>query len=98
VVADDVPTLHSAVELRMPPKYTTTASTVRIRFQLVVDSTGRAIPCSIKALDTSEPEFVQAGREALFAAEYMPAHQAGRPVPMRIQQPLVWHLPVRAGP
>jgi hypothetical protein len=57
-----------------------------VRFRLVVDTAGAAIPCSIRLVSTSDSTLVAPARTILLAAQFHPGRKGGRPVPTLIQE------------
>jgi hypothetical protein len=57
-----------------------------VRFRLVVDTAGVAIPCSIRLVSTSDSALVAPARTILLAARFHPGRKGGRPVPTLIQE------------
>jgi len=93
VLAGTMPELlASSPELMIPVGYTGNERRIALAFQFVLDTMGRPIPCSIVALHPSDLIFVTSGREYLLHARFRPARKAGRPVPMLVQQRIVWQL------
>jgi hypothetical protein len=61
-------------------------------YELVVDSTGAVLPCSVQALEGTDAAFIAAGRPAVLRARYAPARKAGLPVAARIRQRVAWRV------
>lgn len=60
--------------------------------QFVVDTTGTAEPSTFRVLNSSNPLFVEAVRDALAQMQFMPALVGGRPVKQLLQQPFMFAL------
>jgi TonB family protein len=63
-----------------------------VLIQFVVDTSGRAIPGTLRALRADHPLFLAAVRTSVEAARFAPATIGGRPVAQLVQQPFQFTL------
>jgi protein TonB len=66
------------------------AGAVVVRF--VVDSAGRIAAGSLQVLETTDPLFTDAVRDALSHVRFVPAEVAGRPVAQLVEQRFEFRL------
>ncbi len=65
----------------------------RVRLQFVVDTLGRVEPSSVRPIQSTHSQFVDAARRALLTCRYRPARFQEAPVRVLVQAPFVFTLP-----
>ena len=62
----------------------------RVQLRFVLDTTGRAAPCSIAVVAGSDPRFIPAAAQALKSMTFVPAEADGHRVSRWMDQPFIW--------
>jgi protein TonB len=60
--------------------------------EFIIDTTGHAEPLSLKAIVSNHPDFTAAAFEAVRSCRFRPGRIGGRPVRVRVQQPVNFQI------
>ena len=57
-----------------------------VRLEFVIDSLGRADPCSFRVLDATDDKFVGSAYRTVLGSQFRPAEKGGQHVAIRVTQ------------
>jgi TonB family protein len=86
----------AALQQAYPPELRAQGVGGRVQVSFVVGVDGRV--ADARVLNASDTAFVTAALQALPVLRFLPAQAAGRPVAVRVEQPLQWSVAAPAGP
>lgn len=92
VVVQEHPRLLTAPSLDYPPKLRRAGVEGRVLVQMVLDTTGRVEPTSVKFLSTPDSGFERSVRNYLLHARFTPARNYGAAVRVRLNLPIDFSL------
>jgi len=92
VVVQEHPRLLTAPSLEYPSKLRQAGVKGRVLVQLVLDTTGRVEPTSVKILRTPNAGFDRPVRNYLLRARFTPARNHGEPVRVRLNLPIDFRI------
>jgi len=87
-IVEEKPSILSGPQLVYPDLLRQAGIQGRVIVQVIVDTTGRAEPNSIKVLQTPNPGFDQPAKNYVLKALYRPARVHGRAVRVLVNQPI----------
>ena len=87
-IVEEKPSILSGPQLVYPDLLRQAGIQGRVIVQVIVDTTGRAEPNSIKVLQSPNPGFDQPAKNYVLKALYRPARVHGRAVRVLVNQPI----------